>query len=255
MLIYFPIWVVEFTNPSGRFVAQFDPLAKRVASIESGEIEIPPECTTSQCRCDSIEIVPHRCPNCGNDLPESEGSSVYYCRNCCRLYAGTDYDYRQLRVSVPTGLDDGSTLFPFWVFDLSDAAFDAKGELMNALNLLGFSHEKYFVPGFNIVNPSRMIRLISHYNRCSHDFVFDDNPSSDYTFSDVTLTPEEAASLIVPLTMATKAAKGFKLPDQPISGHSDFGDPELIWLPFALDRYFWCEQITGATIEKAAVRV
>ncbi len=32
-LIYFPLWIAEFTNQSGRQVAKFDPLAKRVLSI------------------------------------------------------------------------------------------------------------------------------------------------------------------------------------------------------------------------------
>jgi hypothetical protein len=165
-------------------------------------------------------------------------------------------EYKQLEVKVPSGLDKEHQLFPFWVFDL--AAYSAESEadgLFQALSLIRFSHDRFYIPAFNIVNPSRMLRLVSHYNKRNDTFAFEKHPTNNYTFADVTLTPEHAASMIVPLTVATKTMKGFKSYEASISGRIDFSDPQLVWLPYAPDRYFWREQITGAAIEKAAVKV
>ena len=256
MLIYFPVWVAEFTNRSGRHVAQLDPLAKRVASITDGEIEIPRSSTPPSFKSDPVKIMPHRCPNCGCDLPQCERSVTYYCANCKRLFMAEGMSYKQLRAKIPSDIEGEHQLFPFWVFDLSAsfAGSDAD-EFDQALGLIGFSHEKFYVPAFNIVNPSRMLRLVSHYNKRNDTFAFEKHPTNDYTFADVTLTPEHAASMIVPLTVATKTMKGFKSYEASVSGQADVGDPDLVWLPYALDRYFWREQITGAAIEKAAVKV
>jgi len=254
-LIYFPIWIVSFTNRSGRHVAQFDPLAKRVASMTDRELEIPLPENGRPIECDSIRIVPHRCPNCGCDLPESERSVTYYCATCMRLFRADGQKYRQLKMRIPSGLEKEYQLFPFWVFDLADAVWPEKCDLLQALSLIGFSHERFYVPAFNIVNPSRLLRLVSHYNRRDDTFVFENQLRNAYTFSDVTLSPEHAASMIVPLTVAVKTTKGYEAHDAPVTGQADVGHPELVWLPYALDQYFWREQITGAAIEKAAVKI
>ena len=71
----------------------------------------------------------------------------------------------------------------------------------------------------------------------------------------VVVTQAEAAQLLVPLTTAAKAHKGFKTSEAPISGNLSLGKPELVWLPYTFDRYFWRDTVTGANIEKAAVSV
>jgi hypothetical protein len=255
-LIYFPVWVARFTNRSGRHVAQLDPLAKRVATITGGEFEMPEQNSAPSFKCDSVQIVPHRCPNCGRDLPECEKSVTYYCANCKRLFMAEGLDYKQLKVRIPPEHEGEHQLFPFWVFDL-EASFAGSeaDELSRALSLIGFSHDRFYVPAFNIVNPSRMLRLVSHYNKRNDTFAFEKHPSNNYTFADVTLTPEHAASMIVPLTVATKTMKGFKSHEASVSGQADIGNPQLVWLPYTLDRYFWRDRITGAAIEKAAVKV
>ncbi|MFH1892110.1 MAG: hypothetical protein ABIK83_05435 [Candidatus Zixiibacteriota bacterium] len=254
-LIYFPMWIASFTNAHGNQTVQFDPLAKRVVSLNGGEIDIPAPDVSA---CDatlSVEIAPHRCPNCGVDLPANQTSVAYYCENCEKMFVGDGSAYRNIALDVPSDLDEHAQLFPFWVFDLADAAWPEKGELLRALNLVQFSSERFFVPAFNISHPARMMRLASHFNRRNDSFLFAERKGEHYTFADVTLSPDVAAEMIVPLTIATKAAKGFKLYEAPVSGTPAVAEPKLIWLPFVLDRYFWIEQITGAAIEKAAVRI
>jgi len=105
-----------------------------------------------------------------------------------------------------------------------------------------------------VANPERLMRLVGHYNRRDHHFTFAELPDDKYRFADVTITPDQAACLIIPLTAAAIVIAGYQDHHTPPPGTIDIAEPDLIWLPYAPDRYFWREQITGATIEKAAVR-
>jgi hypothetical protein len=254
-MVYFPVWIAVFTNANGKQTAQLDPLAKRVVSLSKGEMQIP-NCDSNPCDAAAVvEIAPHRCPNCGVDLPANSSSVAYFCSNCEKMFVADGAEYRHIALDVPSELDDNAQLFPFWVFDLSGVQWPKKEDLMKALNLVQFSSDRFYVPAFNITHPARMMRLVSHYNRQPITIPFAEEKGGRYTFADVTLPPEVAAEMIAPLTVAAKAAKGFRLYEAPVSGTPAVADPKLIWLPFVLDRYFWVEQITGAAIEKAAIRV
>jgi hypothetical protein len=98
------------------------------------------------------------------------------------------------------------------------------------------------------------MRLITHYNRRPTGLKFTRQSAEHYLLSEVTHTPENAAALVAPLAASAAAKEGFRLRDTIISGAVDSSTARLVWLPFAPNRYFWEEQITGATIEKAAVR-
>ena len=254
-MIFFPIWLAIFANREGEYTIQFDPLAKRVASMLPGEISLPTGSAGQFEFEGAITVIPHRCPNCGTDLPENEGSSVYYCENCRRLFAEGGTDYRSVDLRVPAGMGSAETLFPLWVFSLADCTGDGLGRLMTSLTRLRYGTDKFVVPAFDISNPSRLMRLISHYNYNSHQFSFESQPLSRYNFQKVAVSPRQAASFIVPLISAIEVNKGFRLDDVRNPGTIGFSDPELIWMPFELDNYFWRDSITGASIEKAAVKI
>ncbi len=254
-LIYFPIWLARFTSGSARILAQFDPVAKRVVSMAHDSSDMPANAVTAPFKCDSIQVMPHRCPNCGQDLPESEKSVTYHCTNCGRIFVQEGLKYKQLKLRVPLNTDRLCRLFPFWVFDLAAAEWSGKGDLLQALSLIGFNRDLFFVPAFEIINPSKLLRLVSHYNRRKGSFTLEKSPTCDYSFTDVTVTPEQAAQLIVPLTAAIKTVRGYKSSEVSAPGEAAIQNPDLVWLPYRLDRYFWREQITGAAIEKAAVRI
>ncbi|MFC1475489.1 hypothetical protein ACFLQW_00625 [Candidatus Zixiibacteriota bacterium] len=253
-LIYFPVWVANFITAKGKQTARFDPLAKRVVALADGEAPIPSAKAAYSADTATLQIIPHRCPNCGQDLPESERSVTYYCGNCQRLFNEAADGYQQIRVFIPQSHNPDSMLFPFWIFDLRQSTWPGKDELMKAFKLVQYRPDLFYVPAFGVANPERLMRLVGHYNRRVYHFTFAELPNDKYSFADVTITPEQAACLIMPLTAAAVVIAGYQDHHTPPQGTIDIAEPDLIWLPYAPDRYFWREQITGATIEKAAVR-
>lgn len=255
MLLYFPIWVVHFSHSQGRFRGQFDPLARRLVSLEEEDGKDAPLSTVKPKIGQDLRLIPHRCPNCGCDLPVSGESVTSYCSRCHRMYLGTQEGYRQLPLTVAAGAERGDRLFPFWLFSLPEPSDPKDSDFARALRLVGFSTDQFYLPAFHISNPSKLMRLLAQYNRRVEIIRYDNPIDEEYDLVNVVVTQAEAAQLLVPLTIAAKARKGFKTSEAPISGELSLGKPELVWLPYTLDRYFWRDTVTGATIEKAAVSV
>jgi hypothetical protein len=254
-LIYFPTWVGNIVTKQGKYVVQVDPVANRVCLFDAGEVEVPPDDTTPVRRAGDVTIIPHRCPNCGDDLPAGEYSVAYYCGNCRRQFMERGTGYDQVKLNVPPDLDAENLLFPFWVIKLSSVEWVEPDRLQKSMELMHFRTDRFYIPAFTISNPSKLLRLIVHYNREQNEFSFDEYPQGHYKFIDVTLSPEEATELVMPLIDAACTSRGF-MPDYPLQPFKPKTvAAQLVWLPYALDRYFWREQITGATIEKAAVPV
>lgn len=253
MLIYFPVWIGWITTREGRFIVQFDPVAKRVASLGEGEAPLPQSVPISHSA--GVRAAAHRCPNCGSDFPQAEKSVVYFCDNCRRLYSESDEGYAQISPKFVGTEEKDTTLFPFWVFDVEASTYDGRAELLQVFKLSGFRSSKFYVPAFNVTNPSRILRLIGQYNSGAANLTFENRIERRYTFSDVILPEAKAREMIFPLATAIAASRGYRFEyDSPTRGEG-MAEPELVWMPYRLEKYFWLDQATGAAIEKAAVGI
>ncbi len=247
-LVYFPLWIADFASAEGRMRAEFDPVAERVVSVGPRKQELP-KCRNADISDGAISATPHRCPNCGCDLPPNEKSYTFYCKNCDRLLVERGGDYAILPLAIPEGAEGSDRLFPMWVFDVSSSP-----AISEQLRSLGYVSNRFFVPAFDISNPYRMIRLISFYNNMHGYFSFAKRQQGEYHFAEVVMSARRAQELILPLAHCASALRGqWKGREIEISNGPEL-QPELIWLPFNVRDYFWCDQLTGATIEKAAVR-
>ncbi len=252
-LVYFPLWLASYADAAGRKLAQFDPVARRVVALKEGEFETSPADENTDGMPATIKVVPHRCPNCGVDLPAAAHSVSFYCNNCKRLYLDVGDNFRQLEVMIPEEVNPEHRLFPFWIFDLRASQWQQQDRLLEALRAARLSSDLFYLPAFAISNPSRLLRLVTHYNRQTPSIEYQHEPTDRYVFIDVSETPEQAAELVAPLVTAAAAAEGFRLSGRSRLGVEKLENVSLVWLPYEMDRYFWREQLTGATIEKAAV--
>jgi predicted RNA-binding Zn-ribbon protein involved in translation (DUF1610 family) len=113
-IIYYPVWTL-IALVGGFAVTYFvDGLSRRVIN------EIPErfECNSGKGGLtlgDEFKPVPHRCPNCGAELPVSEVSLVYYCSNCHKSYI-VESDGYQFTKTRSAQYEQGKDFFPFWRF-------------------------------------------------------------------------------------------------------------------------------------------
>ena len=158
-------------------------------------------------------------------------------------------------MQAPAGTCEQDRLFPFWVFDLENSQWSEKSHFLELLHTYGLQSGRFIMPAFDISNPARILRLVKHFNRQDHQFNFESLPEGRFNFVDVHHTPEQVTEMMLPLLKALEAKKGNMVVEGGLRETPTLAPPELIWLPFVPDRYFLRDELTGATIEKAAVRL
>lgn len=117
-LIYFPVILIwgRTGTPTTPVTIALDGLSKRVISTSRKAWSRPwmPEAITLE---SLPKPEPHRCPNCGQDLPASERSLYYFCRNCSRPWFLSQDGYQPVAMAyVGEGVGE---LYPFWRVPLS----------------------------------------------------------------------------------------------------------------------------------------
>ncbi len=114
-VIYHPVWAsVLSMRRRDPHLFQRWPLQRGLSPKPRGLIEYLP-LGKDESHADDFRPVPHKCPNCGVDLPTSENSLIYYCSNCHRLFIiGADaYKSLQIRSAIYEQSDGNA---PFWRF-------------------------------------------------------------------------------------------------------------------------------------------
>ncbi|HUU45717.1 MAG TPA: hypothetical protein VM118_08280, partial [Acidobacteriota bacterium] len=116
-LVYWPVWQlgddrddtargVEIDAVNGRIIRETDGIAQPSDCPAGVEGEIP-------------ELLPHRCPECGCDLPVDPRQVVFLCGNCRALTAHTSCGARTtVRAECAEGHElTKDTWYPFWCFE------------------------------------------------------------------------------------------------------------------------------------------
>ena len=124
-LIYFPVWVASFVASDGKQFQVIDAIAKRTLRGGTGDFELRMSRTEDVEKFGPLGIVPHRCPNCGWDLPVVPFHVVFPCQNCERIWEIHQGSYRRTKaetakVKEQPAIGRSSSLgyYPFWVFEV-----------------------------------------------------------------------------------------------------------------------------------------
>lgn len=123
-LVYFPLWVANFTTSEGKFFHVIDGITKRTLKEGSGHFPSERESKEDAEEFHPLGIVPHCCPNCGWDLPVTSFHLVFPCDNCRRIWKVQEGAYRQIRGEIAKAREEPSAgrtkplgYYPFWVFE------------------------------------------------------------------------------------------------------------------------------------------
>ncbi len=122
-LIYFPLWVVNFMAGEEKYFQIIDGIAKRTLFQSRSNFELKTNINEGTKESYSLKIVPHRCPNCGWDLPVLPFHLVFPCENCQRVWKISEQGYLPVKaeIAAPEGQKTNTATrtieyYPFWVF-------------------------------------------------------------------------------------------------------------------------------------------
>jgi predicted RNA-binding Zn-ribbon protein involved in translation (DUF1610 family) len=123
-LIYFPLWTADFIAPEGRFFHVIDGITGRVLKQGSGSFEQRKSKSGDVETFDPLQVVPHRCPSCGWDLPVKPFHLLFPCTNCSKMWKTEPGGYGEVEGRVAKAREDPdsdgaqpSGYYPFWVFE------------------------------------------------------------------------------------------------------------------------------------------
>ncbi len=265
-LIYFPVWVSQFTNRTGAWWLLVDGVSKR--GITCGQDEFCGFYSHSDFDgVGSVKIFPHHCPNCGADLPAGKNAVVYTCQNCWRGWYLDGDRLRQIEISyVDFNNDNNVKFFPFWQFN---ASFNSKGSILtyhqaqilfrNKLSVFVDDSEdgifRFFVPGFSARNPRSLWKLSSRLTQSQPNFT----TSKRLRFSSVpaTLPEDEAAQMARAIWFylifgtATNSFHRWNRSDE--MPEINFHPGKLLYLPMKEDGIYLREQFTGFAVQRRGI--
>ncbi len=123
-LIYFPLWRVDFIAAEGRFFHVIDGITGRVLKQGSGAFEQKKSKSGDVETFYPLQVVPHRCPNCGWDLPVRPFHLLFPCPNCAKMWKIEQESYVEVEGRVAKAREepdsDGIEPFgycPFWILE------------------------------------------------------------------------------------------------------------------------------------------
>jgi predicted RNA-binding Zn-ribbon protein involved in translation (DUF1610 family) len=201
-IIYYPVWTLTGTKEGMPITYFVDGLSKRILS-ENPDNFVYMANQDGIILEDQFSPIPHRCPNCGADLPVSEASLVYYCSNCHRSYIVTSVGYRATRTRSAQ-FEQARGFHPFWRFSFSGG----KGEktvndfsriLTGEIPLIAKNKAQIqfclYVPGFKTPDLDSMTNRAIRLNRTQPIFEFTDDEI------------DPAAEMILPESEAVELAR------------------------------------------------
>lgn len=247
-LVYFPYYVVE-SYPGkdyNRFVVdavtgRLEQHVTRKPDSESMAYTDPVGYEPGE-----LKIVPHRCGNCGVDLPKDH-SYVYICPNCEQL-AVLDIRSNLSEVAfVETPAPSKDRLFPFWSFGVS-------GEQMNDLKrIFGgiYSSDRLVIPAFEVRNFDAVCRLAKRISAAHPKLELRTVDQFDNRFMPVRVNSDEALMLAdIFIHRERYSSAGRAGTDDPFRPR----DIQLFYAPFHLESYFYVDSVLNAvTFEKQLV--
>lgn len=117
-VIYFPLWVVELTQGSERWLTVVDGVAESIvqprAPIALYDLLARPAGGEPR----TVGLRPLVCPNCGGNLPLEPDDVIFFCASCDRAWQihGADLTETPHEIGEITGAESpaGAVYLPFW---------------------------------------------------------------------------------------------------------------------------------------------
>ena len=242
-LLYMPFLVFDFYSANGFNRYVIDGVSGRICGHlqELDDSPAPVVEYTEDIKFGGVTVVPHRCGNCGVDLPE-QASLIYICGNCQAIEKSDTNLLSITSLQIVTGVKDcrEARYVPFWAFQLKPVDAQRLQPIIG-----GIYHSPTLVlPAFKIANYDALFKLTKKMSAAWPKLSFAELFATDKRYAPVTLKPDEAfmyADLIIHKDSYVKGlnADEKRLPFSP-------ENVSLFYLPFERENYFYLDSVLGA---------
>jgi hypothetical protein len=262
-LIYSPLWVVNFVAGEGKHYQIIDGITGRTLKQSPGYFELNQNKSREAQELSPPKIVPHRCPNCGWDLPVTPFHLVFPCDNCERIWKISESNYLPVKGEIAKTKENQTTIsrkpvgyYPFWVFETrpeKEKTFSVEKLVELFPSEIGwFKVENksrpflFYVPAFKINNLNKIPSLSLALTRTQPNL-------EKEVWQKVKLVgavrSEEDAQKIAEILWISLISSKMNLSFEEWKG-TVFENGKIIWYPYYEEGNFLQDAVTGYTFQR-----
>jgi hypothetical protein len=261
-LIYFPLWIANFISGEGRHYQIIDGITGRTLKESPGYFELKKYKGQEAQEVCLPKIIPHRCPNCGWDLPVTPFHLVFPCENCHRIWKISENSYlpikgeiakvKNLQMTCPS---KPVSYYPFWVFETrpkKEVNFSIQKLVEFFPSEIGWFKVKdkskpflFYVPAFQIKNLGKILALSLALTRTQPEMATETWEKTK--LSGAVRSAEDAQKIVEILWIHLISAKI----NFPLDEWKDlvFENKRIIWYPYYEEGNFLEDIASGYTFQ------
>jgi LSD1 subclass zinc finger protein len=262
-LIYFPLWLVNFITSQGKFHLVIDGITKRTLKEDSGYFDLRDKKGDEVEKFHPLKMVPHRCPNCGWDLPVASFHVVFPCGNCKRIWQIHQGTYRQITGEIARAKEEPQIAsseslicHPLWVFEMRLQKEESSSierifkVLPSEVGLFGIKDKStlflFYIPAFEMKNLYKIPDVGLAFIRTQPDLETD-SPKGEKLKG--VFISEDDAKKIAELLWLNLISRKANLDLNDLKNPT-FKNGRIIWCPFYRDGTFLQDAIIGYCFQK-----
>ncbi|MGB8658586.1 MAG: hypothetical protein WCE90_12515 [Candidatus Zixiibacteriota bacterium] len=262
-LIYFPLWVVNFIAGGGSHHQIIDGITGRTLKQSAGYFELKRNGGGQAQELCSPKIVPHRCPECGWDLPLDPFHLVFPCGNCDRIWKISDSGYVPIVRNIAKAEEGRSTnpgssvgYYPFWVFETKpqkERTFSIQDLAQLLPSEIGWFKVQdksrpflFYIPAFEMKNLGKIPTISLAFTRSQPDFK---EETKEKTALVGAVRSEEDAKRIAEILWLSLISSKMNL-DFDQWKDVLFENGTMIWFPFYEEGNFLEDAVTGYAFQR-----
>lgn len=261
-LIYFPLWTVNFIAGEGKYYQIIDGITGRIIKQSSGYFELKKNESRKAQEICPPKIIPHRCPNCGWDLPVTPFHLIFPCENCDRIWMISKNSYLQVKGEIAKATNIRLTIpsepvsyYPFWVFETrpqKEKGFSIQKLVELLPSEIGWFKVKdkskpflFYIPAFEIRNLSKIPSLSLVLTRTQPDLETEIWNKTKLTGA--VMSEEDARKIAEILWIHLLSAKVNLSVDE--WRDLAFENGKIVWYPYYEKGNFLEDVVTGYTFQ------
>ncbi|MGA1865511.1 MAG: zinc finger domain-containing protein [bacterium] len=246
-IIYYPVLQVICSGTNRDRTFLIDGIGKTLLEHKAGKAKTTPEGYKEE-DFHHIELLSHRCKNCGYDLDAKDFDIVFYCNVCQRLWLLKNGEYHDLKIKVLDAKEHKNCVYiPFWRFEVHISSKEAGLDMKTIHDLSTFMKMgrfllrnedperpiRLYVPALVTRNARALLKLATRINM--HQRALPVSQNGNFPIDKIlnaSLTEDEAEEMLRVIVFSVIGRQDRKALDFYRDFTIDVTKKELLWYPF-----------------------